>query len=246
MPPAIQDPSANTKRAHGTCRLARRVGGKRRERLPSRVTPVILAAMPLILVLLAMPPASHAERSHRLSLTMDHVLVRADFIGEIQVLDTTAVDGLYSVRTRVVDQWFSRWPYAGRMTFRVTPNFPAIPHLVRGSTAIVFLSGGAWQQSPFTHRENSVFPVTSDGRVICHSSNPLFAVTDAGFHCSIPELTAGSPLTVVDMRASALDVRARSVRRLPELAALLDGLARPLQLAPSVPLPSAPESEVVR
>jgi len=197
---------------------------------------------------------ARATRHPALLLAGDQHLVRADFIGYIQVQSAASDAETATLRVEVIvlDAWFNRSlepevVAGGRsFTLAMTPGFPGERHFTPGSEAVILISGGHWRQSPFTHRENSIFTVDQAGIVRCHSGNPLYAVTTEGFHCSIAELSAGPPLTLPDFRRETLRARRISADRLRSLSDALDSLSRPIETMPAEPLPGSIESEVLR
>jgi hypothetical protein len=190
-----------------------------------------LLALAALAALAAAQPL-RADSSPSSLLSIDQYLLRADFAGEVVVAAQSwdAVQGLQRIRFRVVDPWFSRWT-VGRELSVVTS--PAVPAFRPGARHVVFLSGGPWEESPFTFRQESVFTVAPDGTVRCRSGNPLFGVLNDGFLCTAQELVEGQPLRTDQMRAQVLRARAKAARRLPELAARLSASPRSLEAAPS-------------
>ncbi len=176
-------------------------------------------------------------------LNMDHVLVQTDLVGEFRVERVTLSDDGHSVLVEVspLDVWFNRNPNQERLTLGVESDaWGDFRHiLVEGQRIVAFVSGGSWTRSTFTYDEKSIFAVAEDGRILCGSGNPLFAVSNNGFTCSIQEYMPTSPLTVAEMKQQMHGARSRAVNRLPELAARLDAERRPLTTRPYVP-PRAP------
>jgi hypothetical protein len=182
--------------------------------------------------LLAGPPA-HAETGAATLLTIDQYLLRADFAGEVLVLEQSwdREASLQRVRFQVVDPWFTRWRLGEELSLTTGPRMVAFEP---GARHVVFVSGGPWEESPFTFRAESVFRVADDGRVRCRSGNPLFGVLNDGFLCTAQEVVEGKPVTVAEMREQVVRARALAARRLPGLEAALSGHPRPLEPAPSV------------
>jgi hypothetical protein len=199
-------------------------------------------------VLLAMAAAlaavgpAQADTSVRGLLTIDQHLLRADFAGEVRVVEQSwdRERGLQHVRFQVVDPWFTRWDLEQTLAIATGPHHPSF---VQGARYVVFVSGGPWEDSPFTFGAESVFAVAGDGRVRCRSGNPLFGVLNDGFLCTAPELVVGEQVTVDRMREQVLRARARAARRLPGLHTSLSSRPLPLQAAPSA---AAREQEVSR
>lgn len=185
----------------------------------------------LTTTLLASRPAA-AETGPSTLLTIDHHLLRADFAGEVLVLDQSwdLEAGLQRIRFRVVDPWFTRWRVDDELSLTTGPRMVAFQP---GARHVVFVSGGPWEESPFTFRAESVFRVGDDGRVRCRSGNPLFGVLNDGFLCTAPEVVVGEPVTVAEMKAQVLRARARAARRLPALEAALSARPAALELAPA-------------
>jgi hypothetical protein len=192
----------------------------------------VRAVLLALLVVAAAAPSARAESSASLLLTLDQYLLRADFMGEVVVAGQSwdTAQGMQRVRFRVVDSWFSRWTPGRELSIATAPSMPAFRP---GTRHVVFLSGGPWEQSPFTFREESVFTVAADGTVRCRSGNPLFGVMNDGFLCSAQELVDGKPLPLQRMRQQVLAARGKAARRLPELEAALSAAPRPLEAMPS-------------
>jgi hypothetical protein len=170
-------------------------------------------------------------------MTMDHQLVRADFLGEVTVDGIRlASDGKTVLADIIVnDAWFHRGPVASRITVGVAgEHWGEYRHLVVDKARlVVLLSGGPWIESAFTFRNNSVFSITEDGGIRCTSGNPLFAVHNTGFVCSIQAYMPIQPITLAQMRAATLVARNRAVPRVPDLAVRLDALQRAIEQTPS-------------
>jgi len=212
----------------------------RNQRSSRKVVSVRAVLLALLAVAFAAPPA-RAESSAALLLTLDQYLLRADFMGEVVVAGQSwdTEQGVQRVRFRVVDPWFTRWTLGRELSIATAPTLPAFRP---GTRHVVFLSGGPWEQSPFTFREESVFTVAGDGTVRCRSGNPLFGVMNDGFLCTAQELVDGKPLPVARMRQQVLAARGKAARRLPELEAALSAAPRPLEPMPS----TLAETEEVR
>jgi hypothetical protein len=181
--------------------------------------------------LLAGPPA-HAETGAATLLTIDQYLLRADFAGEVLVVEQSwdRGAGLQRIRFQVVDPWFTRWQVGEELSLTTGLRMVAFEP---GARHVVFVSGGPWEESPFTFRAESVFRIGDDGRVRCRSGNPLFGVLNDGFLCTAPEVVVGEPITVAEMKAQVLRARAKAARRLPALEAALSALPAALELAPA-------------
>lgn len=189
------------------------------------------------LAAVAAPHEEHARRAHRdmgRLMTMDHHLVRADFIGEVTVRAIAPrKDGGADVEVQVDDVWSSRWAKARTLTIAIA-DWGSFAGLVEEKARlVVLLSGGAWQSSPFTFQANSVFRVDDDGTLRCMSQNPLFAVHNSGFICSIQEYMPSAPLSLKEMRDETIAMRGRAAARLPDLEESLDRLERPLLREPA-------------
>jgi hypothetical protein len=199
----------------------------------------------------AAPPEEHARRAHRdmgRLMTMDHHLVRADFIGEVTVLAIQSrEDGGAEVEVQVDDTWSSRWTEAQTLTITIA-DWGSFAGLVEEKARlVVLLSGGAWTSSPFTFQANSVFRVADDDMLRCISKNPLFAVHNSGFICSIQEYMPSAPLSLKAMRDETIAMRDRAAMRLPALEEALDRLERPLVHEPAPPIEKdAIDAEVSR
>lgn len=191
-------------------------------------------------VLAALPAA--ADTGPENLLTIDQYLLRADFAGEVLVLDQAwdREAGLQRVRFQVVDPWFTRWQAAEELS--LTTGFRMVA-FQPGDRHVVFVSGGPWEESPFTFRAESVFRVGEDGRVRCRSGNPLFGVLNDGFLCTAQAVVDGEPVTVAEMREQVLRAREKAVRRLPALEAALSSRPPALERTPS---PGAARSQEVR
>jgi hypothetical protein len=211
----------------------------------ARSWPVAALAVCAVAVLAAAPesggaPAAAApqsgEHAHGSShrdvarlLTMDHHLVQADFIGEVTVLAIRdARDGGVLADVHVEDTWYSRWDAKEQLTVGAA-SLENMGGLVQeGARLVVLLSGGPWTESALTFRGNSLFRVAKDGGLECVSGNPLFAVHNSGFVCSIQAYMPGAPISLAEMKSETLAMRGRAARRLPMLSSLLDRLRRPL------------------
>jgi hypothetical protein len=163
-------------------------------------------------------------------MPMDSHVLEADFIGVIEVVSMETTDDptvpQWRVGAEIVETWASRWE-AGRVKLDFPIRAGSIP-LVEGERYVVLMSGGPHRESPFTHRDNSVFPILDSGRVNCASGIPLFAVSTAGFMCSAQPLVVGEPLTVEQMHTQLTRARTRAAARQPERMRALDAAARPL------------------
>ena len=117
-------------------------------------------------------------------------MLRADFVGEVVVAGQSWDQaGLQRVRFEVADAWFSRWDVGRQLALNTSYRMIAFEP---GARYVVFVSGGPWEESPFTFRAESVFRVDDDGRVRCRSGNPLFGLLNDGFLCTAPELVEGN------------------------------------------------------
>jgi hypothetical protein len=185
----------------------------------------------LAVAVLAGAPA-HAETGPATLLTIDQYLLRADFAGEVLVRDQSwdLEAGLQRVRLEVVDPWFTRWRMGEEIALTTGLRMAAFQP---GARYVVFVSGGPWEESPFTFRAESVFRVEQDGRVRCRSGNPLFGLLNDGFLCTAPELVVGEPVTVAEMRDQVLRAREKAARRLPALEQALSSRPLALERSPS-------------
>jgi len=103
---------------------------------------------------------------------MDVVMLDADFIGVVRV-DKVADDN-GEVDLSVEDAWVSRWPDAHRFAFnQQIQNSSLNRALHRGQRLVVWISGGAWVESPFTYR-----PCSTTARAVV-SWRPSASVSDA-------------------------------------------------------------------
>lgn len=184
----------------------------------------------------APPSTEHAHEAGRPAhrdvarlLTMDHHLVQADFIGEVTVRAVReSQSGGVLVDVDVQDVWYSRWKSGEELTVGAASLAEMGGLIQEGARLVVLLSGGPWTESALTFRGNSLFRVAEDGTVQCVSSNPLFAVHNSGFVCSIQAYMPGAPISLADMKTETLAMRERAARRLPALSERLDRLRRPL------------------
>ncbi|AUX43353.1 uncharacterized protein SOCE26_048010 [Sorangium cellulosum] len=183
----------------------------------------------------AEPPPSH-HRDMARALTMDHQLVRSDFIGVVRVvgLREEAEEETVIVDLVVEDTWFSRWEKEAALTVGVaSDHWGAYRGLIaKDEKLVVLLAGGPFTTAPFTFHEKSVFAVHEDGTLTCASGNPLFAVHHGGFVCSVKEYMPTAPLTLEEMRRDTLRARKRAAVHLSSLDAQIEALSRPLQLFP--------------
>jgi hypothetical protein len=188
----------------------------------------------------ASPPA-RGETGPATLLTIDQYLLRADFAGEVLVLDQSwdTGSGLQQIRFRVVDPWFTRWRVGEELSLTTGPR---MAEFEPGARHVVFVSGGPWEESPFTFRAESVYRVGDDGRISCRSGNPLFGVQNDGFLCTAPEVVEGEPVTVAEMKGQVLRARAKAARRLPALEEALSARPPALERTPS----AAARSQEVR
>lgn len=194
-----------------------------------------LAFASILVGIAAAPSPATAERSLSLLMTLDHHLLRADLIAEITVVQRTEglINGepLQQVTASLTDVWATRWSLGNSITFNTRVTFPG---LEPGGRYIVLLSGGPWEQSPFTHRENSLFRIDpATDTVRCHDGSALFAVANDGFICAPDGAVDGTVITAAEMRDATLCARARSLARLPQLDELLASPVRGLQLEPN-------------
>jgi hypothetical protein len=189
------------------------------------------ALLVLAAAVLAAAPAD-ADTGPATLLTIDQYLLRADFAGEVVVLDQSwdRQAGLQRVRFQIADPWFTRWPVAEELSLATSFRMIAFQP---GDRHVVFVSGGPWEESPFTFRAESVFRVGADGRVRCRSGNPLFGVLNDGFLCAAQAVVEGEPVTVAEMREQVLRARDKAARRLPALEAALSSRPLALERTPS-------------
>lgn len=189
------------------------------------------ALLALAAAVLAGAPAD-ADTGPAALLTIDQYLLRADFAGEVLVLEQSwdRQAGLQRVRFQIVDPWFTRWQVAEELS--LTTGFRMIA-FQPGDRHVVFVSGGPWEESPFTFRAESVFRVGEDGRVRCRSGNPLFGALNDGFLCTAQAVVEGEPVTVAEMREQVLRAREKAARRVPALEAALSSRPPALEQKPS-------------
>lgn len=202
----------------------------------------------LFIAFALLPSVGSARRPISHAMTMDQHLTRADFIGRVE-LNVAEGDTMASFNVDVTERWFSRWPAAddaGTIEFELNSEHRITRFVRQRRDFVVLLSGGAWSESPFTYRENSIFEVTPDGYLRCISGNLLFAATAEGFRCSVQELMAGPPMTVEQLRARMPSLRQRAAGRLGELAGALNRMRRPFRTAPAAAAAGTPERQVVR
>ncbi len=168
-------------------------------------------------------------------MNMDHHLARADFIAVVTVnaqglfTDSTGLP-LQSVAVGVGDVLHSRWAPTASFEFVTDAGFE---HFEFGREYLVLMSGGAWNESPFTHRVNSVFAVEEDGTLSCSGGDRLYGVLGDGFYCAPLGSVIGAPLTVDEATDALQCARDRAIFRLPTLTAELDADPRELELEPS-------------
>jgi hypothetical protein len=169
-------------------------------------------------------PEARAERDIRLLMDMDHHLVRADFIAFVQVESAwffTDENGLPTqhVEASVVDGMRSRWGWLDTIEFETDAGFH---HFQDEGMYLVLMSGGPWHQSPFTHRENSVFELLPDGTLACSGGDLLYGVAADGFYCAPPGSVASEPVDVDTVYAELKCAIDRAGLRLPTLQWELD------------------------
>lgn len=177
------------------------------------------------------------ELDPNLLLSLDLHLIHSDFVGLVTATHVTeTVTGSYrgrSVELQVKDAWASRWP--GRVT--LTANIVDAGDFGNlwqpGAEYLVLIAGGPWRQSPFTHRQHSVYRVGSDGTLTCASGNLVYGLSNHGFVCLSKEYAVGEPVTVAQLRAQLADHLKGALLRYPSLGASLDLLRRPLMLSPT-------------
>lgn len=192
-------------------------------------------ALALCGFLLAPIPSARAERDIRLLMDMDHHLVRADFIAVISVsamwfyTDASGPE-MQHVDAELADVVTSRWDLGDSIEFNTNAGFQ---HLEAGKSYLVLMSGGPWAVGPFTHRDNSVFEIDPDGRLVCSGGDMLYGVLGDGFYCAPEGTVVGEPLGVDEALERIACLRDRAIARLPNLAYDLDKLPRPLELDPS-------------
>lgn len=215
-PRIVARPSARPARAARRCRLP-------------------LLTLGLASALLAGSNTAHAERDIGLLMSMDHHLVDADFIGVIEI-DTSALftdsEGrpMQTVTANIADLLTTRWSVGVDLSLVTDAGFE---HLAVGSKYLVLLSGGAWNDSPFTHRENSVFEVLPSGELACSGGDLLYGVLHDGFFCAPAGTVIGEPMLLPDVLDRIPCLRDRAILRLPALAWDLDKSPRALQLEPT-------------
>ena len=175
---------------------------------------------------------AHANRDRREVMTMDHHLVQSDFVGVITVERVTQDRDGATHLVRIDDVWESRWG-VGVGDSTTIPTGPQVRPLLAGARYVVLLAGGAWHQSPFTHRMNSVFRLEEDGNLRCDNGLTLYGAFGDGFYCSIPELVIGEAPTLDEIRTQTVRQRRGAVLRHPDLAERLDRQARPHELSAS-------------
>lgn len=176
-----------------------------------------------------------------LLMTMDHHLVRADFIGIVQVsqrqLGLVGGQPLQLLNTSIVDTWYTRWGSGSSLTFNTSAGFP---EMSVGERYVILLSGGPWQHAPFTHREHSLFHLQPDNTLRCADGSGLYGVMNDGFYCAPAGHVQGTLIKVEEMRDRVLCARTRAASRLVDLETSLSQSPRPLTLTPE------PGSEVPR
>lgn len=178
-----------------------------------------------------------ADRTTEGHADYDRVVLEADFVGIIHLENIEAPDdsGVAHANARVIDTWTSilegfsndasvRIPFQAR-----TRAFAAL--LRPGTDALVMISGGPWQDTPFTFGRNTVFPVAQDGAFTCVSGNPLFGLR-YGIYCSTQDKMPGHPLTASEAQTSFLAARDAATRRFPNVVAAI-GSGRSLTRLPS-------------
>ncbi len=153
-------------------------------------------------------------------LTMDHHLAGSDFIGQVHVVDLAegAEEGSAHIELEVRDAWHAAPGVESHFTLQV-PHFAEVSHLVeKGADLVVLLSGVAGGHGRLTFGANSVFVVGDEGSLRCTSGNPLFAVHNSGFVCSVQSYMPGAPASLAAMRADTVAMRRRAADRLPDIA----------------------------
>ncbi len=177
-----------------------------------------------------LPLPAIADRNGANLMSMDHVLLEADFIGRVRVASLSQAvsddeNPSVDVSLEVLDAWSSRWSDSDALEFTMRTGTVV---LEEGRQYVVLISGGPFRGSPFTHRDNSVFEVNDQGEVHCANSLPLFGVMPDGFLCSVQPLVLGSPIDLSEMERQTERARLRAADRHPELARRLDTASRPL------------------
>jgi hypothetical protein len=193
----------------------------------------VIAAASILAVLPG--PTAKAERDISLLMSMDHHMVRADFIAVIAVTNQylyTSGSGIPTqhVDADVSDAWHSRWAPMDTIEFNTNARFE---HAEAGSSYLVLLSGGPWTQSPFTHRENSIFRILPSGELECSGGDLLYGVLNDGFFCAPAGTVVGEPMVIDEVQDRVLCMRDRAVMRLPKLDEELWLSVRKLELEPS-------------
>lgn len=192
-----------------------------------------------------------ASRNQTHLATVDHILIEADFIGTVDVTGQKSDEsGLTEVTLQVVDTWHTRWPQQNSLHVTLDNRRGRFDSLLDDEDgpvrALVFLSGGPWRESPFTHGSNTIFRVGDRG-VTCRSGNDLFAITEAGFYCSVQQYMASPPSSLSELRAQVIDLLRRSRLRHEEKFRVLSSPARGLQNRPASYIDrSLPGQEILR
>jgi len=183
-----------------------------------------------LLTTAALDPARvNACNDPREVLSMDHHLVRADFVGEIYVRRDDSVRS-EAVVADIVETWFSRWPPSDTLEFRTTGEMRPF---VRGERYVVLLSGGRWHHAPLTYGVNSIFHVLQDDTVQCYAGVPLFGVMSDGFLCAPRETVVGEPVSVDLMHDQFSRAVERARERLPHIHADRVANVRAIEMEPT-------------
>jgi hypothetical protein len=213
-----------------------------RRHLPS------IALLPFVALLLV-SSTTKARRDPALLASMDSILLETDFAGVVRV---TRVDHLggdrHHIFLSVVDPWVARWGQRASVDFVIIERRGEFARLVNGTgeSFVVLLSGGPYEESPFTFRGRSVFALRGE-TAMCSSGNPLFAIDSSGFHCSVQSMQAMPPSPVAELREQFRSAHTLAVRRAPELNGLLSGPARALHREPSTNVDrTLPGQEILR
>jgi hypothetical protein len=152
-------------------------------------------------------------------MTMDHQLVRSDFIGVAWVNGDNQLI--------VEDVWATRWGLEEGAHIGVDTR----AHLrfsKAGARYLFLLKGDTWEKATLTHGRHSLFSIQRDGTMHCDDGTMLYSAAMSGFLCSTPALVWGTQKDEPALRAEVLLRLGRARKRLPELAMKLDEAARPL------------------
>lgn len=177
------------------------------------------------------------ELDPNLLLSLDLHLIHSDFVGLATATHVTeTVTGSHrgrSLELRVKEAWASRWPARATLTANIVDADDFGNLWQEGAEYLVLIAGGPWRQSPFTHRQHSVYRVGSDGTLTCASGNRVYGLSNHGFVCLSKEYAVGEPVNVAQLRTQLADHLKGALLRYPGLGASLDSLRRPLMLSPT-------------